>query len=51
MPITKVGGNQVSNGNVGNITRQLHKLYWEKHTDEKWSESLKSILNTSNFNN
>jgi len=51
MPITKVNGNQVSNGKVGNITRQLHELYWKKHTDEKWSESLKSILSTSNFNN
>ena len=44
MPITKVSGMKISNGNVGNITRQLHKLYWEKHTDENWSTSIAEIL-------
>ena len=48
MPITKVSGNLVSNGSVGKITRKLYKLYWEKHRDENWSESLKNILNKSN---
>ena len=43
MPITKVSGNQVSNGGVGNITRQLHKLYWSKHTDDSWSTSITDI--------
>lgn len=45
MPITKVNGNPISIGKVGNITRQFHKLYWEKHSDENWSESLTSVLN------
>jgi branched-chain amino acid aminotransferase len=43
MPITKVSGNQVSNGGVGSITRQLHKLYWVKHTDDGWSTSITDI--------
>ena len=46
MPITKVSGMQIGNGNVGDITRQLHKLYWEKHTDEKWSTSIADILSS-----
>ena len=48
MPITKVSGNLVSNGSVGKITRKLYKLYWEKHLDENWNESLTNILNKSN---
>ena len=46
MPITKVSGIQIGNGSVGDITRQLHKLYWEKHTDEKWSTSISDILSS-----
>ena len=46
MPITKVSGMQIGNGRVGDITRQLHKLYWEKHTDEKWSTSIADILSS-----
>ena len=46
MPITKVSGIQIGNGSVGDITRQLHKLYWEKHTDENWSTSITEILSS-----
>ena len=46
MPITKVSGIQIGNGSVGDITRQLHKLYWEKHTDENWSTSIADILSS-----
>ena len=45
MPITKVSGNKINFGKVGNITRQIHKLYWEKHSAKDWSESVDSILN------
>ena len=44
MPITKVSRIQIGNGSVGDITRQLHKLYWEKHTDDNWSTSISDIL-------
>ena len=44
MPITKVSGKQIALGNVGKITRQLHKLYWEKHIDDSWSVSISDIL-------
>ena len=44
MPITKVSGIHIGNGRVGHITRQLHKLYWEKHTDDNWSTSISDIL-------
>lgn len=44
MPITKVSGKDVGNGSVGNLTRKLHKLYWEKHTDDSWSTSVSDIL-------
>ena len=46
MPITKVSGMQIGNGRVGDITRKLHKLYWKKHTDEKWSTSIADILSS-----
>ena len=44
MPITKVSGKEIGKGSVGNLTRQLHKLYWEKHTDDSWSTSISDII-------
>ena len=44
MPITKVSGKKIGKGSVGSLTRQLHKLYWEKHTDDNWSTSISDIL-------
>ena len=44
MPITKVSGKEIGKGSVGSLTRQLHKLYWEKHTDDNWSTSISDIL-------
>ena len=44
MPITRVSGKEIGKGNVGNLTRQLHKLYWEKHSDDSWSTSISDIL-------
>lgn len=44
MPITRVSGKEIGEGSVGNLTRQLHKLYWEKHSDDSWSTSISDIL-------
>ena len=44
MPITKVNGKEIGKGSVGNLTRQLHKLYWQKHSDDSWSTSISDIL-------
>ena len=44
MPITEVSGKEIGKGSVGNLTRQLHKLYWQKHTDDSWSTSISDIL-------
>ena len=44
MPITKVSGKEIGKGSVGNLTRQLYKLYWEKHSDDSWSTSISDIL-------
>ena len=44
MPITKINGELISNGKIGTITRKLHKLYWEKHSDPLWSTSIEDIL-------
>ena len=44
MPITKVSGKEIGKGSVGNLTRQLHKLYWEKHSDDSWSTLISDIL-------
>ena len=35
MPITKVSGKKIGSGKVGNITRQIHKLYWEKYDNQE----------------
>ena len=44
MPITRVSGQEIRKGSVGSLTRQLHKLYWEKHSDDSWSTSISDIL-------
>ena len=44
MPITKVSGEQISSGKVRNTTRQIHKIYWEKHFDPNRSLSINDIL-------
>ena len=44
MPITRVSGQEIGKGKVGSLTRQLHKLYWEKHSDDSWSSSITDIL-------
>ncbi|MDC0058057.1 aminotransferase class IV [Pelagibacteraceae bacterium] len=43
MPITKISGKKVGDGSVGNITRKLYKIYWEKHTDPHWSTSIDDL--------
>ena len=47
MPITRVSGKEIGKGSVGNLTRQLHKLYWEKHSDDSWSTSITDILSNN----
>ena len=44
MPITKINGKTVGLGAPGKITRQLHKIYWDKHSDPDWSLSVEDIL-------
>ena len=44
MPITKINGQQVGTGIPGKITRQLHKFYWDKHTDPTWSLAVEDLL-------
>jgi branched-chain amino acid aminotransferase len=44
MPITKVNGKKIGQGTPGKITRLLHKIYWNKHTDPNWSVSVEDLL-------
>tara|TARA_B100000795_G_scaffold260396_1_gene236249 strand:+ start:235 stop:408 length:174 start_codon:yes stop_codon:yes gene_type:complete len=44
MPITKVYGKLIDLGKVGNIIRKIHKIYWDKHTNNNLIESSKNIL-------
>ena len=37
IPVTRIDGHQVSNGDPGPLTRRLITLYWEKHNDPAWS--------------
>ena len=44
MPITKISGQNIGLGKVGDITRKIHKLYWQKHLDPNWITSVNDIL-------
>ena len=44
MPITKISGKNINKGTVGDITRKIHKLYWDKHSDPDWSTSINDIF-------
>ena len=44
MPITKINGHKIHTGVPGEITRKLHKIYWDKHTDPSWSLAVEDLL-------
>ena len=44
MPITKINGILIGQGSPGEITRKLHKAYWDKHSDPEWSVSKDDLL-------
>ena len=44
MPITKINGILIGHGSPGEITRKLHKAYWDKHSDPEWSVSKDDLL-------
>ena len=44
MPITKINGILIGHGTPGEITRKLHKAYWDKHSDPEWSVSKDDLL-------
>ena len=44
IPITKINGRKINNGQIGKITSQLKDLYWEKHADPSWSESVDELV-------
>ena len=44
MPITKINGQLIGQGKPGEITRKLHKAYWEKHSNPAWSQTVNELL-------
>ena len=44
MPITKINGILIDQGSPGEITRMLHKTYWDKHSAPEWSVSKDDLL-------
>ncbi|AJD43889.1 aminotransferase protein (plasmid) [Rhizobium gallicum bv. gallicum R602sp] len=40
MPVTQVDGLAIGDGRVGDLTRQLMDLYWQKHSDPAWSTAV-----------
>ena len=44
MPITKINGLRIGGGATGEITRKLHKTYWDKHSDPEWSVTKDDLL-------
>ncbi|WP_292865180.1 D-amino acid aminotransferase [Mesorhizobium sp.] len=41
MPVTRIDGAAIADGNVGPITSRLMALYWQKHDDPAWSHQVK----------
>ena len=44
IPITRINGKKINNGKIGKITSLLKNLYWEKHTDPQWSQSVDELI-------
>ena len=44
IPITKINGKKINNGKIGKVTSLLKNLYWEKHTDPQWSQSVDELI-------
>lgn len=44
MPITEVNGTPVGGGRPGPITREITKVYWDKHFDPDWSIAVEDLL-------
>lgn len=40
MPITRVDGRPVGDGKPGAVTLDLHRRYWDAHSDPAWSEAV-----------
>ena len=43
-PLNLVSGKNIKQGTVGDVTRNIHKLYWDKHSDPVWSTSINDLL-------
>ena len=37
MPVSRIDGIVVGDGDVGPVTQRLTSLYWQKHSDPDWS--------------
>tara|TARA_B100000401_G_C52528862_1_gene588089 strand:- start:209 stop:325 length:117 start_codon:yes stop_codon:yes gene_type:complete len=35
---------KINNGKIGKVTSLLKNLYWEKHTDPQWSQSVDELI-------
>ncbi len=44
MPITRIDGAPVGDGEPGALTARLIDLYWQKHTDPAWSTGVNELL-------
>ncbi len=44
MPVTAVDGAPVADGKVGETTRRLGELYWDRHDDPAWSTAVAELL-------
>ncbi|CAH1690171.1 Branched-chain amino acid aminotransferase [Hyphomicrobiales bacterium] len=40
MPVTCVNGQPVGNGNIGVVTQEIMKVYWERHAHPDWSSAV-----------
>ena len=43
MPVTRIDGQPVSDGNPGPITGRLTEIYWQKHSDPAWTTAVADL--------
>ena len=44
MPVTRVNGQKISDGKFGDVAKKIYNIYWDKHKDPKWSNSVESLI-------
>ena len=44
MPISKINGESIGCGCMGKLTKKIYKIFWEKHIDLGWNNSVEELI-------